>query len=195
MKGRNKMFVILNMALNDISVKRPIDEELIFKIADGDTDAFHTLYDLTAPSVYGFALSITKNSHDADDVMQETFLKVYQNAGSYQPKGKPMAWIFTIARNIATSKFRQDAKTDKFQENYEGIDLSSIKDADNRILVKKLFELLSDDEKQILMLHAVSGLKHREIAEVLNLSLGTTLSKYHRAIKKLKSAVKEEDLA
>ena len=144
------MFLLLNMALNEISVKRPIDDELILKIADGDTDALHTLYDETAKAVYGFALSITKNSHDADDVLQETFLKVYQNAGSYQPNGKPMAWVFTIARNVAMSKFRQDAKFDNFEENYEGVDISSIKNAENRILIKKLFELLSDEEKQIL---------------------------------------------
>lgn len=179
---------------SELGVKRPIDDNLILTIAEGDMNAFHELYESASGSVYGFALSITKNLHDAEDVLQETFLKVYSKATEYIPQGKPMAWIFTITRNLALSKLREHSKKSEYDEKHpETIDFSPVSNAEHRILVEKLFTFLSDDEKQILVLHAVSGMKHREIAAVLDISLNTVLSKYHRAIKRLKAIMNEEE--
>jgi len=172
---------------------RPVDEELIFKIADGDMEAFRDLYDATSGSVYGFVLSILKNKYDADDVLQDTFLKIYSNAADYKAKGKPLAWILTIAKNSAYSKLRDTGKTESLEDQHtEPIDFSSVEDTERRILIEKLFEHLTDEEKQILMLHAVSGMKHREIALFMDIPLNTVLSKYHRAVKKLKEKITEE---
>ncbi len=174
-------------------VKRPIDDALILRIAEGDMDALHRLYDGVRGNVYGFALSITKNTHDADDVLQETFLKVYANAGEYKPQGKPMAWIFTIARHLALDKQRANTRTQMLDDTRpETVDLHAMADVEDRLLLEELFRLLSDEERQILLLHAVNGMKHREIAVVLEQPLGTVLSKYHRAVKRLKEAIKEE---
>ena len=76
-----------------------VDDKLIKDIAKGSMEALHTLYEKINKSVYAFALSITKNPHDAEDVLQETFLKIYQKAKDYTSYDKPMAWIFTIAKN------------------------------------------------------------------------------------------------
>jgi RNA polymerase sigma-70 factor (ECF subfamily) len=111
--------------------------------------------------------------------------------------GKPMAWIFTIARNLAMTKFR----TEKKYANVE-IDLekepafSFVTDAEDRIVLQMAFNKLSQQEREIIFLHAVSGYSHREIAENLEIPLSTALSKYHRGLKKLKIllAQKEEVL-
>lgn len=170
-----------------MSVGRPVDDALLLQIAKGDKDSFSELYHSISGNVYGFALSITKNHHDADDVMQETFVRVYANAAEYRPCGKPLAWIFTIAKNIAYSKLRETARSTEFDDSgYHGCDLSSIENSEQKLLIEYLFRFLSDDEKQIVILHAVNGMKHREIAQVLQLPLGTVLSKYHRAVDKLK---------
>ena len=71
----------------------------IFKIANKDGDALHNLYELINKNVYAFALSILKNHDDALEVMQDTFITIYNNAGRYQNKDKPMAWILTITKN------------------------------------------------------------------------------------------------
>ncbi len=190
------MFILLSLEksyVDSASLVRPIDDSLIAKIAAGDMDALHTMYEHSHKSIYGYALSIVKNTHDADDILQETVIKVYEKANEYVPMGKPMAWIFTICRNLANDRLRRKSKTDDYDDTHPEIpDLSAIQDADNRLLMEELFKLLSDEEKQILMLHALSGLKHKEIASVLGLSLGTVLSKYHRAIKKLREHLKEE---
>lgn len=174
-------------------VTRPVDEELIFKIADGDMEAFRNLYDAVSGSVYGFVLSILKSKYDADDVLQDTFLKIYSNAQDYKAKGKPMAWILTIAKNSAYSKIREKSKSESLEDQTtEPMDFSSINDAAQRILIETLFECLADEEKQILLLHAVSGMKYREIASFMDIPLNTVLSKYHRAVKKLKEKITEK---
>lgn len=180
---------------SEYGVRKPVNDSLILAIADGDMKAFHELYEAASKSVYSFALSITKNSQDAEDVLQETFLKVYHNADSYVPMEKPMAWILTITRNLALSALREKSGIAEYDDNHnELIDFDSVADAENKILIETIFRILKDDEKQILILHAVSGLKYREIASVLDISTNTVLSKYHRAIKKLRNAIEEDNI-
>ena len=80
-------------------------EELLRQVAFGDREAFHQLYLETNRSVYSFILSILKNPQDAEEVLQETYLKIWTSARSYKPQGKPLAWMFTIARNLCYMKF------------------------------------------------------------------------------------------
>lgn len=186
--------IILMAIQTELGDKRPIDDKLLLQVAQGDMDAFHHLYDLASKNVYGFALSITKNTHDAEDVLQETFLKVYAKAGDYTAQGKPMAWILTIARNLALSRLREQGKTLTLEENQDTIpDFSMVENAEQRLVLETLFRVLNTEEKEILVMHVASGLKHREIATILELPLSTVLSKYHRALKKLKEAVDKEE--
>ena len=84
-----------------------IDETLFYRISAGNKDAFCTLYEQTASAVYAYALSLLHNQRDAEDAMQETYLKIRSAAHLYHPMGKPMAWVLTIARNVCLMKFRQ----------------------------------------------------------------------------------------
>ena len=153
------------------------NEELLRRVSLGDRDAFLLLYQNTDRTVYSFILSIMKNPQDAEEVMQETYMKIWTSASSYQSRGKPLAWIFTIARNLCYMKFRD-------QKHRADIGLEE--------LTGEALELLKEDERQIVLLHASAGLKHREIASSLGMPLATVLSKYNRAIKKLKQNLREE---
>lgn len=169
-----------------------INDELILKIASGDQDAFHKLYEETSSLVFGYALSILKDKHHAEDVMQDTYIKVYSNAVSYTPKGKPMAWILTITRNLSLMKFRQKQHDNIDDDQYHSVyDMPHIH-SENKMLVDHLLNKLSEEEREIVMLHAMSELKHREIANLMSLPLSTVLSKYNRAIAKLREYIKEE---
>lgn len=165
-----------------------IDEVLFYQIGKGDKMAFLKLYEQTRTAVYAYALSLLRNQSDAEDAMQDTYMKIRAAAHLYQPRGKPMAWIFTIARNICLMKFRQQKHLSSVPlENIkEGIDFHSIEDREDRIVLETAFQVLSQQERQIIVLHAVSGLKHREISELLQIPLSTVLSKYNRSIKKLR---------
>lgn len=165
-----------------------IDEALINRIGQGDKEAFCKLYGQTGNAVYSYALSLLRNQQDAEDAMQETFLKIRSAAHLYIPMGKPMAWILTIARNICMMKFRQKKHSSviPLEEIKEELDFGQIEDREDRIVLKAAFQILSEEECQIIVLHAVSGLKHREISGLLRLPLSTVLSKYNRGLKKLR---------
>ena len=174
-------------------VKRPIDEAWIAQIAAGDMDALRRLYDAVGDQVYGFALSLVRHPQDAEDVLQETFVRIHAYAPQYRPQGKPLAWIFTIARHLALDKLRQRGRTQPLPESTDIIDLCDITNADHRLLLDSLLNHLSEEDRQILILHAVVGMKHREIAAVMEMPLGTVLSRYRRALDRLKSIAKEDD--
>ena len=167
-------------------------EKCIKDISFGDKDALSTLYNLTKTSVYGFALSILKNMHEAEDVLQEVYIRIYENASFYNPNGKPLAWILTITKNLAFMKLRKNRNHVDLNELHEiSADHKEINNAENKILLASVFEHISDEERNILILHAVSGFKHREIAKILEIPLTTVLSKYNRTIKKIKKRMGE----
>ena len=83
---------------------------LIVSVQGGDRDALGTLYHETSAGVYSFALSILKNVHDAQDVLQDCYISVFQSANQYRSGTKPMAWIMTIARNFAATLSKDPEK-------------------------------------------------------------------------------------
>ncbi len=188
------LFVGFTMAdEGDVSVPQEELEGLILAIADGNKNALAALYENTNTAVYGFSLSILKNTHDAQDVLQDTYIKIFANAKRYLPQGKPMAWIFTITRNLCLMKLRDGKKNDANPvEEMVDIGHDTREALEDKIVLKKVIESLPSPEREIIVMHAVSGLKHREIADVLDIPLSTVLSKYNRTIKKLKLLLKEE---
>ena len=167
-------------------------EELLLRIAGGEQQALEELYRRTRGAVYALALSYLKNAHDAQDVTQDTFVRVWEGAVQYRPQGSPMAWLLTIVRNLARMKLRQGARQAELsEEEWEAIpaDSPSVTPEDRELLQTALAGL-EDQERQVVLLHAVTGLKHREIAALLEMPLATVLSKYHRALKKLKNKLK-----
>ncbi len=163
-------------------------EGMIAQVAAGDRAAFAALYDATRTAVYAFALSVLKNKHDAEDVTQDCYVAIFASAGSYFPVGKPMAWIITIARNLCLRRLRARRYSAELDDEDWG-DLLSDNEAitfEDKVILHACMEELSDEERQIITLYAVSGFKHREIAEILDLPLSTVLSKYYRALRKLR---------
>lgn len=174
--------------------KIEIDESLFLKIAEDDKSAFESLYRQTDKAVYGFILSILKNPHDAEDVMQDTYLRIRAAAHLYNAQGKPFAWIFTIARNLSFMKLRSEKRNS--YSNYEDlenkVEFASVMDSEDRIVLEAAFGILDAEERQIVVLHGITGLKHREIGEILHLPLSTVLSKYKRSLNKLRKYLEGE---
>ena len=95
-------------------------EPLMARLAGGDQEALAELYHRTRTSVYGLALSYLKNRHDAEDVTQDAFVRAWENAHQYRPQGTPLAWLLTIARNLALMKLRERGRTqDMALEDWE----------------------------------------------------------------------------
>lgn len=171
----------------------PVLDGYIERATQGDAGALEELYRRTRTAVYGFALSLCRNAQDAEDVLQDVYIRVYQAAGGYRPQGKPLAWLFTITRHLALMRLRERGKTDVVSpEDWQEAFAEPAVTPDDRLVLQAVLSRLSDEERQIVMLHAVAGMKHREIAGLLQHPLPTVLSKYHRAMKKLKTAMEED---
>ncbi len=170
-----------------------LDEGLLGRVGRGDLTALESLYLQTEKAVYALALSILRNPDDAQDVTQEVYLKVRAAAHLYVPQGKPLAWLFTITRNLCRDLQRVQARTGQAPDGLEDdVRFSYVSDPTDRLVLEAALKTLGEDERQVVLLHAVSGLRHREIARDLGLPLSTVLSRYIRALKKLKRCLSEE---
>ena len=181
-------------ALPNNSKKLIIDESVFKKIANNDLAAFEEFYHATERTVYAFVFSILKDHDAALDVLQDTYLKIRGAAHLYQPMGKPMAWVFTISRNLAMSRLRLKKGSDLTQVSdiENNISFSYISDREDRLILESAFRVLNDKEREIILLHAISGYAHNEIAKNLDMPLSTVLSKYHRGLKKLRKHIIEQ---
>ena len=106
--------------------------------------------------------------------------------------GKPMAWLLTITKNLVRMKYRADEGRQEPLDDtmaVPGFESASV----DRLTLQAALACLGEEERQIVTLHAIAGLRHRETADLLGMPLSTVLSKYHRALSKLKKILKEEE--
>lgn len=177
------------MAFTKIAAGESDLDLLIAKIAEDDKEALAQLYQETRSGVYSYALSILKDRHDAEDVLQDCYICIRTAAKSYEPCGKPMAWILTITKHLCLKILEQK----KYSASLTYDQAAPSTDPDDKLVIEACLRILGDTERQIVVLHAVSGIKHREIAQVMELPLATVLSKYHRALKKMKKHLEKEN--
>lgn len=172
-------------------------EELLRDIAQKrDMEALSKLYMLTKDGVFGFAFSILKNVYDAEDVLQDCYVNIFNSAKDYRFSGKPRAWILTITRNLCYLKFRDMKKRNEvWEEDWEKyLDERESITSEDKMVLETCMKCLNEEEQQIVVLHIVLGLKHREIASVQSMNLSTVLSKYNRALKKMKKFLEKGGL-
>ncbi len=189
--------MFLLMSMEELArAQRPegrLEERLLPLVGQGDPEAFEVLYRSTEKAVYALALSILRNPHDAEDIVQETYLKVRAAAHLYVPQGKPLAWLFTITKNLCRDLLRGQSRTEATPDGAEDdLRFSYVSDPTDRLVLEAALKALGEEERQVVLLHAASGLKHREIARDLGLPLSTVLSRYSRALKKLQRYLTEE---
>ena len=159
-------------------------------LKEGNIDAFEYIYNETKRVVFYCAFSILKDRGLAEDIMQNTYIKVKQYCHSYQKGTKPIAWITTIARNLSINEHnrrKRELYTDFSDYNQHG----TYSISDDKMVLASAFKYLNERESQIVIMHVLGGLKHREIAEIFNMPLGTVLFKYNSALKKLRKRIEE----
>lgn len=170
-------------------------QQLLIHIAGGEREALAELYQRTRSAVYGLALSYLKNAHDAQDLTQDVYVQVWDRAAQYRLTGSPMGWLLAVCRNLCLMRLRREERHAALsEEEWDAIPARECGlDADERALLQGALASLADEERRVVLLHAVTGLKHREIAVLLELPLPTVLSKYHRALKKMRSFLEGDD--
>ena len=166
----------------------------LIKIAKGDMEALEDVYNQTRKGVFNLVLPMVRDYYLAEDVTEQTYVLIYERAKQYQKGTSPINWILTIAKNLALKEIEKNNReivTDFQEGENSNLVFENAPSEYDTPITNLANQVLSPEEYQILMLHAVSEYKHREIADILNIPLGTVTWKYNEAVKKLKQAIKK----
>lgn len=162
-------------------------DKLILCVANGDMSALETLYNSMYREIYGYLLSMLGNQHIAEDLAQDTFIRVYKYAPKFVPEGYGKSWVYKIAVRLALTYFKNNSKHNAELSEHIPSVTNSEEQVVNSQVVAEAMQKISDEERQIISLHALSGFTLAEIADILNKPLGTVKWKHSQAIKKLRS--------
>ncbi|MFP5114145.1 RNA polymerase sigma factor [Bacillaceae bacterium C204] len=152
-------------------------------------EEFKQLYNDHRKHVFAMALSILRDIELAEDVLQEVYIKLYQYSKSNQVTNV-RAWLIRVTRNTALDLYRKKKRelTGFDAQYFERLEYIS-EDPVDKIVLSKYLALLDSGERQIIIMKDISGLKHKEIAKIMEMPLGTVLWKYRMALKKLKKGL------
>ena len=182
------------------------DEELILAFQDGDRDAFNHIVERYKDKLTNFLYRFTYDIDAAQDLAQDTLLKVYINKNSYKEIAKFSTWIYTIASNLAKTELRKikrrktytisDLSTDDREFVLHRSDEESFEDEEDTLvsgkILQKCLDVLDDEFKNIIILRDIQELSYDEISKILKIPLGTVKSRINRGRFKLKDLLKKE---
>ena len=171
------------------------DAELLGAVADGDRgDPLRELYRRYASRVYGLGVQLLSERGLAEELVQETFVRVWRNAGRFDPaRGSPATFIFTIARRLAIDLWRRPSsrpiEIDPPPPSEDHVDRLVV-----GLGVRDALDSLTEPHRQVLELSYRDHLKQGEIAEKLGIPLGTVKTRTYHALRSLRSALEERGI-
>ncbi len=142
---------------------------------------FDNIYEEYFDRVYYKVLSVVKNDDDAEDICQETFISVYKNLSKFREESNIYTWIYRIAINKTYDFFKK--RKLEFEINDEVLSLPEDINFDAKVILEEKLKLISEKEKEIVILKDIYGYKLKEIAEIKNMNLSTVKSVYYKALK------------
>lgn len=176
------------------------ERQLVERLSRGDDSALRELYEVLGRNVFALALQMTRSREDAEEVVQDTFVKVHEHAGRFDPiRGSVRAWVYTIARNLCRMRLRARTSRPEPAIGLEPEDAapagrgSRETDHVDRLTVQQAFTSLSDDEASLLQDAFYGGYSHADLAERDGVPLGTVKSRLRRAMLKARDALTSFD--
>ncbi len=178
------------------------DAALIERIRNGDGSAFEDLVRLYQDRIYNLCRHVLANSHDAEDAAQDTFVKAFRGLRHFRPDASLYTWLYRIAVNTCIDYRRRRVFSSLFRITSEGeeepVDVASDAPSPERLYeskqagigLRKGLAALSDKLRTVIVLKELEELSYEEIAEVLDLPLGTVKSRIARAREELKISMK-----
>jgi len=170
------------------------EQELIQRIQSGDTEAFRDFYEQNARLVYRYILVRMEDSHDAEDLTAETFIKAWQAFPNFKWRGKPaLAWLYSIAHNLVMDKYRQKRDLLDWLPWRHGYEERPFERVENQDEIKSAFSTLSYEQQVILHLHFYENYNLIEVAEVLGKSPNAVRVAHSRALERLRRTMSHAD--
>ncbi|MFU8792940.1 MAG: RNA polymerase sigma factor [Acholeplasmataceae bacterium] len=164
-----------------------IDHKTIKALTKKSESAFEDVYHQTKRGVYSVIFSVVKNHEETQDLMQEVYMKMMQNIDKYQPKTNFVNWLFTLAKNVAIDHYRRAKKVQTIDDiEYQDIFVSQEESPASKDHFTHMIELLTEEQRIIVLLKIVDDKKFKDIAAIVDKPLGTVLWQYQEALKVLK---------
>jgi RNA polymerase sigma-70 factor (ECF subfamily) len=178
------------------------------KFVSGDGNSLELLINRYRKQVYTYIFLLVKNQHLAEDIFQDTFIKVIKSLddGKYQDNGKFLAWVLRIAHNLVIDHYRKEKQLNSTSREDFGMDIlnsqkyavrpaeDSMIDRQIRKDIRELVDSLPVEQKEVLILRQYCELSFKEIAEHTNVSINTALGRMRYALINLRRMVKERHL-
>jgi len=182
----------------------PTDADLMLGIKAGDEDALSQLYDRYNGIVKALILRIIHNDTEADDLLQEVFMEIWNQAKNFSAaKGKPLGWMVTLTRRRAIDALRKKQAYARAEERFQAepeqqplawvqnVTEEEIHAGDTRALMAKVINSLPEAQQQVIDLAFFRGMSQREIAAHTNIPLGTVKTRLELGLKKIYDGLKE----
>ena len=191
-----------------MNVQVSSDQVLLNSYLAGNKSAISQLIERHSRRVRDYIRMMVKNDDVADDILQETFIKAVRviDAGRYSDKGKFLSWIMRIAHNQVIDHYRSNKSSRQVNESDAGYDvLGTLRYSERTIeeemiseqtgeQVRRLIELLSPEQREVVKLRYFDGLNFKEIAEQTNVGINTALGRMRYALMNLRKLIKENNL-
>lgn len=173
--------------------------QLLSRVADSDQQAFQRLYKLASPVVYGVLLRMFNHDYMAEDALQETFVRIWQKADTYDhSQGKPLTWMTSIARYHALDVLRSQSSRSARDTDY-AIESERCNDTlqtlhnqiDDGQLLSICLERLEPEARNCVIHAFCGGYSHQELSDITGRALGTVKSWIKRSLSSLKACINE----
>lgn len=163
------------------------ERELVLKAKNGSVDAFCLLYGKYKSKLYSYAFYKLGNASDAEDAVQNCMLSAFEQVDKLKKTEAFSSWIFRILYCSCSALIKEQIR----QRNTDDLDdYTNIASSDNKFVLqeelRQALNILSDEERNIVLLSAVAGFKSKEIAQITGLSAGNVRTKLSRSLKKMK---------
>lgn len=189
--------------------KTKTDYELVNEFINGNQNSIEILIKRHKSKVYTYILLIVKNDQLAEDIFQDTFIKVIQSLkqGKYRDNGRFLSWVIRIAHNLIIDHFRKEKQLNTLSnDDYETDIFNSKKMSEKNIEdsmidiqiqndVRRLIEELPDDQKEVILLRHYGGLSFKEIADQTNVSINTALGRMRYALINLRKLIDKHKIS
>ena len=167
-------------------------ESKVAALAGGDTRAFDYIYEHTNRAVYFAILYIVGNKHDAEDLLQDTYIRALRSLGAYR-EDNFTGWLVQMGKNLALNhvvRAKREVATDFTEQSWR----FGAKEEPLPYVYDVAAKALTEEEYRIVMMCSVAGYKRREVAAMLGMPIGTVTWKYNEALKKLRVKLNKEDI-
>lgn len=164
------------------------DEEIMESVSNGNLRALTFIFERYNLRIYNFLNQMVNNREVSEDLTQNVFYKIIKYKHTYNGQ-KFAPWIFKIARNLFLNYYHEQKKTraiELTEQNLTIIDEDSLEKEEDKIHLEKLINMLSNEDKELLIMNRINGIKYNEISEIVGSSPATIRVRVHRIINKLR---------